>query len=154
MAVPSMQSSLGQGNVTVQCTPGYDLWVTPGQPALSVWFYAGKCPAGGSVNCLSSVLPRGWSIQTEINGNQYFNYASGVTGAVCYQAVPSGSSAPGSGGSSSTAVELVVPPLFDLSVADGVTVSWLIGGVWLSAWAIKALRSALSVGDQPGTSED
>lgn len=65
MPVPSFVEALGSVlNPALPCTPGAELWVTPGNAhALTTWVSGGICPPAGVVNMATVTVPKGNTIQ-------------------------------------------------------------------------------------------
>lgn len=157
MAVPSFVSAIGGFGVN-PCTPGSDVWVTPGgNHSLSVWFYVGICPAGGTISCNAStnmgVPAQSWAQ----NCQNYGLCTGGATSGTCFQAAAysGGGGGGGSGGTTEITGEVTLAP-FEYTAAQQAEVYAALGvvfGVTLAAlaaiWGGRRVLSLL-LGQQGG----
>lgn len=99
MPLPSFIRTLGSIASPVVCTPGADLWVTPGTGStFTLWLYAGQCATDGTAHCGTAPTQYyGWGI---------YQYLADVMGqdastALCFEDTRLlGPAAPGTGASS------------------------------------------------------
>lgn len=137
MPVPSFVQSLGAANaVNVPCTPGAELWVTPGAYySLTFWLAAGFCPESGLATVGPLVTPAGNTVQGALSVSLFGT--PGWAGATLFQDTRSLTSDAGGGGGSVSG-ELTLQPFEYTAEQQGEIYSALalVFGAFLAALAL------------------
>lgn len=153
MPVPSFVQSLGAAtNTTLACTPGAELWVSPGGSyALTYWISAGFCPEAGSVNVGPMVTPRGGSVEAAATF-----FTGGWTGATVFQdtrpaqGLDGGSTGGGVSGSVTLQpFEFTTEQQAEVYSSLGVVFGALLGALCL-VWGYRQIMRILAAGPSTG----